>query len=153
MHARALQRGFDFEKNGHFKIKDHRHIFHEPFGNSINNRTSESGAEHLPTTAVISREPSAFNTLALKDTAEAAISLAIPTPLTFGSTTEGNAAAAIINGSETVAADTECVDSGHISLIPLPSVLEKEGQMLSNPTLMEDACNELKENDNQDNKS
>jgi len=30
MHARAIQRGFDFERNGHLKIKDHRNIFHEP---------------------------------------------------------------------------------------------------------------------------
>jgi hypothetical protein len=30
MHARAEQRGFDWEKNGHWKIKDHPHIFLEP---------------------------------------------------------------------------------------------------------------------------
>ena len=30
MHSRAEQRGFDWEKNGHWKIKDHPHIFLEP---------------------------------------------------------------------------------------------------------------------------
>jgi hypothetical protein len=30
MHSRAEQRGFDWEKDGHFKIKDYPHIFLEP---------------------------------------------------------------------------------------------------------------------------
>lgn len=30
MHSRAEQRGFDWEKNGHWKIKDHPQIFLEP---------------------------------------------------------------------------------------------------------------------------
>ncbi len=30
MHSRAEQRDFDWEKNGHFRIKDHPHIFLEP---------------------------------------------------------------------------------------------------------------------------
>ena len=30
MHARALHRGFDFEKYGHFRIKEHPEIFLEP---------------------------------------------------------------------------------------------------------------------------
>ena len=30
MHSRAEQRGFDWEKNGHWKRKDHPHIFLEP---------------------------------------------------------------------------------------------------------------------------
>jgi len=30
MHSRAEQRGFDWEKSGHFRIKDNPHIFLEP---------------------------------------------------------------------------------------------------------------------------
>ena len=35
MHARAIQRGFDFSKDGHVKIKINAHIFLEPFNSKI----------------------------------------------------------------------------------------------------------------------
>ena len=42
MHTRALQRGFDFESCGHYKIKEHPHIFLEPLNPSTNRKATDT---------------------------------------------------------------------------------------------------------------
>eukprot|EP00590_Aulacoseira_subarctica_P000193 CAMPEP_0172429038 /NCGR_PEP_ID=MMETSP1064-20121228/48737_1 /TAXON_ID=202472 /ORGANISM="Aulacoseira subarctica , Strain CCAP 1002/5" /LENGTH=449 /DNA_ID=CAMNT_0013174157 /DNA_START=71 /DNA_END=1417 /DNA_ORIENTATION=- len=64
MHNRALVRGFDFEKNGHYKIKDHQEIFHrslradEISKNGPINNNSLLDTTTLPPTEELSTKPS-----------------------------------------------------------------------------------------------
>lgn len=63
MHNRALVRGFDFENNGHYKIKDHQEIFHrslradEISKNAPNNKNSLLDSTTLPPADELSTAP------------------------------------------------------------------------------------------------
>ena len=75
MHHRAVIRGFDFEKNGHDKIKDHANIFLDPLGvddksrapsnNGITNSPSTTSTDLESSSIDISTDPSVVSSLAL----------------------------------------------------------------------------------------
>eukprot|EP00593_Proboscia_inermis_P001596 CAMPEP_0171294646 /NCGR_PEP_ID=MMETSP0816-20121228/3145_1 /TAXON_ID=420281 /ORGANISM="Proboscia inermis, Strain CCAP1064/1" /LENGTH=541 /DNA_ID=CAMNT_0011766659 /DNA_START=45 /DNA_END=1670 /DNA_ORIENTATION=- len=68
MHARAIQRGFDFSKDGHVKIKSNPHIFLEPLN-------SEKSKAMLPPAAAIPQSSIAPTPIPYGDTHTRASSL------------------------------------------------------------------------------